>query len=180
MTQYYTGKGDKGTSNTIRGTSISKDSPVFTLLGDLDELNSYLAVSLLHVNDRIIGKDIREIQDQIFSISAFIASFPDEEIITKIRIPGTEMLESEISRMGNELPELRKFVIPGGTAASAHLHVARSIARRTERGLVSYSKEHKLDGKIIKYMNRLSSFLFVSALYANYKEKVGEKNPEYK
>lgn len=178
MTQYYTGKGDKGLSSIIGGVKLSKDDVLFDLLGDLDELNSYLAVSLQYINDREIKKDIDTIQDQLFSISAIVASTYIRKIL-KTKVPSPDVLEEGISRLGKELPELRKFVIPGGSEASSHLHVARSVARRTERRLVSLHKRLRLTDDTIKYMNRLSSYLFVAALYMNHVNKIKEKNPRY-
>lgn len=179
MTTYYTGKGDHGSSNSIGGARLYKDDTLFNILGDMDELNSYIAVSLLYIKEKKIRKDLDLIQDQLFSISAILASTYSNANIKKVRVPGVGTLESEINRLDKELPELRKFVIPGGSKASSYLHVARAIARRVERKLVSFSKKHRLDDGILKYANRLSSFLFVAALYMNHVDKIKEKSPRY-
>lgn len=179
MTLYYTGKGDKGKSGVIGGASLDKDDALFDLVGNIDELNSYIAVCLLHVEDKQIKEDLDIIQDNLFSISAIIANSQNSHEISKIKVPTPELIEKEIARMGEQLPELTKFVMPGGCAASSHLHVARAIARRTERKLVSFAKAHGSDLQLSPYMNRLSSFLFVSALYLNHENKVEERNPKY-
>lgn len=179
MTTYYTGKGDEGSSSPIGGAKLYKDDTLFNILGDIDELNSYIAVSLLYINDKEIRKDLDLVQDQLFSISAILASTYSNADIKKVKVPDVNILESEIARMDKELPPLKKFVIPGGGQAASYLHFARALARRVERKMVSLNKEHKLDDGMLKYANRLSSFLFVAALYANHKEKIKEKNPTY-
>ena len=179
MTVYYTGNGDRGSSGLIGGKSLDKDAVLFDLIGNIDELNSQLALCILHVKDNDIQKDLDTVQDNLFSISAILANSYSQQEISKITIPRFEVLEEEIKRMGGQLPELRKFVIPGGSAASCHLHLARAIARRAERKLVTFNKIRAVDQGISTYMNRLSSFLFVCALYSNHTEKIAEKNPKY-
>ncbi|MGD0510502.1 MAG: cob(I)yrinic acid a,c-diamide adenosyltransferase [Candidatus Micrarchaeaceae archaeon] len=179
MTIYYTGNGDKGKSGLIGGALLDKDDTLFDLIGNIDELNSYIAVCLLHVEDKQIIEDLDLIQDNLFSISAVVANSQNSHEISKVKVPTPELIEKEIARMGADLPELKKFVIPAGCAASSHLHVARAIARRTERNLVRFAKAHGSDLGLSPYMNRLSSFLFVSALYINHTAKVEERNPRY-
>ncbi|MDE1871142.1 MAG: cob(I)yrinic acid a,c-diamide adenosyltransferase [Candidatus Micrarchaeota archaeon] len=179
MTLYYTGRGDGGSSNLIGGPPIAKDDPVFDIIGDMDELNSFIGVAMLYVNDTAIMRDLTTIQDDIFSISAMLANMRGSTSIEKLRVPETKMLEDEMARLGKSLPELRKFVLPGGSRPSSYLHVARAIARRVERRLVAFRKVHELDNGMVKYANRLSSFLFVAALYMNSEESISEKNPEY-
>ncbi len=179
MTIYYTGRGDRGSSSAIGGAKLDKDDMLFDFLGEIDELNSYIAVCLLYANKQPVKRYLDAIQDQLFSISAVIANTSNKRGILKARMPKPDILEEGIAELSKGLPELRKFVIPGGSAGSSHLHVARSIARRAERKLVSLHKKQNLYGDAIKYMNRLSSFLFVAALYMNHIEKTKEKNPKY-
>jgi cob(I)alamin adenosyltransferase len=179
MSTYYTGKGDKGVSSLLGANEISKDDLIFDLLGDIDELNSYIAVCLPYIKDYRIRKDLDLIQDNLFSISAITANINGKAKLKSVKVPNVSILESEIKRLDKHLPQLRKFVIPGGSNASAHLHFARSISRRVERRFVSLQKKNKLNPNILKYMNRLSSFLFVAALYTNHVNRVGEKNPKY-
>lgn len=181
MTVYYTGKGDKGSSTAIGSASINKDDPLFDILGNLDELNSILAVCSCYVADVPTKTSLGIVQDNLFSISAIIAnSYNKTDTVSgKLEVPDTRILEESINEMSKELPELKKFVIPGGCKAASYLHVARSIARKTERRLVSFHKTHNVDERVLAYVNRLSSFLFVAALYLNHKEDVNEKNPTY-
>ena len=81
--------------------------------------------------------------------------------------------------MGGKLPELKKFVLPSGSEGAVHLHMARSIARRSERKIVIVAEKYKLDDSVTAYINRLSSFFFVAALYANFVEGVDEEHPTY-
>lgn len=180
MTTYYTGRGDSGTSNILGGSAMGKDDPVFDAIGEMDELNSFIGISLLYVTDNMIVKDLTEIQDNIFSISAMLANINGSVTIGKLKVPSTEMLEREIARIGATLPELKEFVLPRGGKSASYLHAARAIARRAERKLVSFRKIREFDDGIIKYVNRLSSFLFVAALYVNNSEHVSERNPDYK
>ncbi len=179
MTIFYTGNGDNGSTSAIGGPRTRKDDILFDLLGDIDELNSQLAVCILYINDEKLRESFETIQDNLFSMSAIIANASNGRNLDKVSMPKPDMLESEIKRIGKDLPELKKFIIPGGCAASSHLHVARSVARRTERKLTSFSKDHKINDNAMAYMNRLSSFLFVAALYMNHINKVGESNPRY-
>ncbi len=179
MTVYYTKRGDGGTSSAMGGDLLYKDDILFDILGDMDELNSCIAVSLQYIRKPEIKKDLHLVQDNLFSISAIVANTYATKNIRMVKAPDAAFLEREIARLGRELPELKKFVIPGGSKASSYLHVARSVARRTERKLVALHKKRKLDSNIIRYANRLSSFLFVLALYLNHASRIRERNPEY-
>jgi cob(I)alamin adenosyltransferase len=179
MTIYYTGKGDKGYSSTIGGVRLDKDDLLLDLLGEIDELNSYLAVCQLYANKQPLKKYIDIIQDNLFSMSAVIANTYSKQGIGKAKMPKPDILEEGIAKFSKGLPELKKFVIPGGTISASHLHVARSIARRVERKMVSLNKKQDIYEDAIKYVNRLSSFLFVAALYMNNINGVKEKNPRY-
>ena len=180
MTVYYTGNGDKGSSSIIADKSASKDDIMFDALGDIDELNSCLSVCMLYISDDKLKEDLDTLQDNLFSISALLANIHNKNAEkANVKLPDSVFLENEINRMGKTLPELKNFVMPGGSKASSYLHVARSIARRAERKTVSLSKQYSIDDNVLKYLNRLSSFLFVAALYLNYKNGIEEKNPRY-
>lgn len=157
---WYTGTGDMGKTKVPSIGEVWKDDAIVKALGDLDELNSLLGVvSSLYPE---FSEIIHDIQNDIFSISSEIAGFNmnfDEKKVKK--------LEESINLLGKELEPLRNFVLPGGHIASSFLHLARAVCRRAERSTVSLFKVGKAKEVHIKYLNRLSSLLFVMALVVN-------------
>ncbi|MGI0100304.1 MAG: cob(I)yrinic acid a,c-diamide adenosyltransferase [Candidatus Micrarchaeaceae archaeon] len=180
MSIYYTGNGDKGTSSSIGSGDMSKDDVIFYALGSLDELNSNIGVSLLYVKDSRISGFLRIVQDNIFSIAAIIGDVYNRTSNSAgVKVPDMLFMEEAIEELAGELPELKKFVMPVGSAAASYLHVARAVARRAERDAISLRKRREFSVGIIKYLNRLSSFLFVAALYENSINGRAESNPTY-
>lgn len=179
MTTYYTGKGDSGVSSLGGGSALPKDEIVFSVLGEMDELNSFIGLALLSIKNDLIKHDLQKVQDNLFSISAVFTGSYNNETAGKAKVPDTGRLEQSIEKLSKELPELKKFVVPGGSINSCHLHICRAISRRVERSLVALHRSNNFDESIIKYFNRLSSFLFVAALYENYAIGMKERNPEY-
>ncbi len=183
MSKYYTRSGDDGSTRIISGEKILKDSKIINAIGDVDELNSSIGIAIFYVrDDPQIRSELKGIQNTLFSIGAVLASSlnkmePGKFIVEKEDI---ERLEESIDRMNGKLPELKKFVLPGGSEPSAHLHLSRSLARRAERSIVGAAGEFKIDENVIKYINRLSSYLFVAALYINFVNGIDESNPIYK
>ncbi len=182
MTRFYTRRGDHGI--TIMGSKkLSKDDPLFDALGGLDELNSWLAVCRSSIGNKSkdISKLILAIQETLFIAQAEIAAIGMEQP-TKINVSKekTDELESKIAEMDKAMPEITKFIIPGGSQLSSNLDYARAIARRAERGVRKFDKAKKLRPELIQYINRLSSILFAMARYVNYKSKIKEQNPSYK
>ncbi len=187
MSRYYTGKGDDGTTRIISGDKILKDSKIINAIGDVDELNSSIGVAVFYVREEQIRNELKAVQNALFSIGAILASALNKtQTQFKITDDDVKNLEESIERMNKNLPELTKFVLPGGAEASAHLHLSRSIARRAERSAISATREvdgkdgAKIDQNVIRYLNRLSSFLFVSALYINKINGIDESNPVYR
>ncbi len=177
---YYTRKGDDGTTGLLGKGRFEKSDPVFAAIGDVDELNSAVGLSLYYTRDNIVRSELRKIQNELFVIGANMAS------LRKVKIDGAKLnegaekkLESAIADMERRIPKLKKFVIPGGCEAAVHLHMARSVARRAERNAVAASKKRGMDKNILKYLNRLSSYLFVAALYLNFTEGIKESHPAY-
>lgn len=179
-TIYYTGKGDDGNTGVLSDKRVRKDGILIEAIGNIDELNSAVGVALSHVEGGEVGKQLRSIQNTLFIIGANLASTNGGKIAkAQIKPEALPELEAAIKDIGNGLPELKKFVLPGGSRASAHLHMARAIARRAERSVVSASKEYKVDRDVVAYLNRLSSYLFAAALYVNHEKGVTESNPSY-
>ncbi len=144
--KYYTKVGDNGSTILPNNKKIDKDSEILKIVGGIDELNSLLGIVKTNVDDKYINDIISGIQDRLFNIGAEIImqnSLEQKDFIAK-KISFSEQnlkdLEDKIDDISKKIPELRKFVIPGGSQSAAWLHYARAIARRIERNFVSFSK----------------------------------------
>lgn len=180
MTKYYTGRGDDGTTGIISGKRVSKADKLIEAIGDLDELNSAIGVAMSYIDDQIVVAGLRAVQNDIFVLGANLASTNEQKIDkAQIKPESLSRLEASIRDLGEKAPELKQFVLPGGSRASSHLHLARAMARRAERSVVAAGKEYKVDKAVMAYLNRLSSYLFVAAVYLNAKDKISESHPSY-
>lgn len=163
MSKIYTKTGDKGMTSLVGGTRISKDHLKIETYGTVDELNSWIGV-LRDSPENASRKDIlKEIQDRLFTLGADLAAEPEQ---TKRKIPDLfesdiELLEREMDKMNEEIPPLKAFVLPGGHQSVSFAHVARTVCRRAERHVIRLSKEEEVNPVIIRYLNRLSDYLFV-------------------
>lgn len=168
----YTKTGDKGTTSLIGGTKVSKAHLRIEAYGTVDELNSYLGLCKDLLTDDNSKATLQEIQDRLFTIGAALACDPEKE--TKMKIPDLKeediaLLEKEIDAMDGTLPPMKSFILPGGHPTVAHIHIGRCICRRAERCCVRLEAEqHEVESIIIKYLNRLSDYLFVLARYGAY------------
>jgi cob(I)alamin adenosyltransferase len=159
----YTKTGDKGLTGLIGGTRVAKSHLRIETYGTVDELNSYIGL----VRDQMVNAGrqqiLVEIQDRLFTIGASLASDPEKStrLLPDLSEMDVERLERQMDAMDDELPELRQFVLPGGHPSVSHCHVARCICRRAERLVIRLSEESWVDGMIVKYLNRLSDYLFV-------------------
>lgn len=168
----YTKTGDLGKTSLIGGTKVSKSNLRIESYGTVDELNSFIGLvsdQLTHAHSKII---LKEIQDRLFTIGSSLACDPDKEPLMKIpdlKEADIVLLEKEIDKMNEDLPVMKSFILPGGHIAVSTIHVARCVCRRTERICVSM-QDHDLfvDPLVIKYLNRLSDYLFVLARYAGH------------
>lgn len=181
MTTYYTGHGDEGETGTMGKGRIKKDSKLAVAIGDIDELNSIVGVAIANTPDERINSLLKVIQDRLFMVGAEISASVEGGAKLKFSLKegSTKDLEREIEELGLRLPALKKFVLPGGSLSAAYLHLARSVARRAERSVVALSSENRINPALMQYLNRLSSFFFVAALYMNKKEGIEEFNPTY-
>lgn len=174
----YTKTGDKGTTSLIGGTKVPKSHLRIEAYGTVDELNSYIGLCKDLLEDLEGKKILLEVQDRLFTIGSSLASDPEKE--SKLRIPDlietdVELLEKQIDGMNEKIPEMKSFILPGGHPTISHLHIARCICRRAERCCVRIDEEHPdHDSLIIKYINRLSDYLFVLSRYTAYNLKVAE------
>ena len=139
-------------------------------IGDVDEANSALGIAILHVTNDAQRTMLRNIQNELFDLGADLATpgedFTPSEMTLRITSGQVERLEREIDAMNEALEPLRSFILPGGGAASAHLHLARAIVRRAERMAVAAARDVALNPLALAYINRLSDHLFVLARLA--------------
>lgn len=174
----YTKTGDKGTTSLIGGTKVLKSDLRIEAYGTTDELNSYIGLCKDLIIDGQTQNILQEIQDRLFTIGSSLACDPEKEL--KMKIPDLKeddivLLEKEIDRMNEVLPEMKSFILPGGHPTVSHLHIARCICRRAERCCVRLElEEKKIESIIIKYLNRLSDYLFVLARYTAHQIKAEE------
>ncbi len=183
MTKIYTRTGDDGTTGLIGGRRVAKDSLRIDAYGTVDELNAVLGVTRSYTLPERVDQILQAIQDELFMVGALLA-LPEGDDPGKWEIPlvtdkAVSRLEREIDEIEKQLEPLRKFILPGGSTPGACLHLARTIARRAERGCVALLSEEKLDPQIIRYLNRLSDLLFVLARHVNRGGGLPESHPTF-
>lgn len=174
--KYFSGIGDKGES--IFGNIIlSKSDPIFSALGSLDELNSTIGWCRASSGKvRKVAEILKNIQRQLYIAQAEIASEKFHfKIPKRMEEQHTVELERIILDLGSKIPEINYFIMPGAGELSARLDLARAIARRAEREVIKSKKGVNLE--VIRYLNRLSSLLFVLARFVNFKLKIKENRP---
>jgi cob(I)alamin adenosyltransferase len=161
----YTKKGDTGTTQLIGGTRVSKHHLRIETYGTVDELNSFIGLIRDQQIDQHYKTLLIEIQDRLFTIGSSLASDPEK---SRMKIPDLKeedvtMLENEIDKMNEKLPEMKSFVLPGGHTTVSYCHVARCVCRRAERLVSQLSKKSAgaIEPLVLKYLNRLSDYLFV-------------------
>ena len=159
----YTKTGDKGQTSLIGGTRVLKNHIRIEAYGTVDELNSHIGLIRDQPIDEHSKSVLIEIQDRLFTIGSSLASDPEK---SKMKIPDLKeediaLLEKEIDRMNEALLEMRSFVLPGGHTIVSYCHIARCVCRRAERNTISLSETGFVAETVIKYLNRLSDYLFV-------------------
>ena len=168
----YTKTGDKGTTALFGGTRVPKDHIRIESYGTVDELNSYIGL----IRDQEMNQHYKtiliEIQDRLFTVGAILATPPEKEVMKngELRLQklgiiesDIELLENEIDTMEDSLPQMTHFVLPGGHTTVSYCHIARCVCRRAERLAVHLSHDEPVVDIAIKYLNRLSDYLFVLA-----------------
>ncbi|MHA2022294.1 MAG: cob(I)yrinic acid a,c-diamide adenosyltransferase [Candidatus Thorarchaeota archaeon] len=168
----YTRAGDDGKTDLLSGDRIDKADPRVEAYGSIDELGTFLGVAKVHSSNRI-AEYIHNIQLKLFIINAELATNVDSlesdsplRNMERITSDDIELLEKIADELSEELPLLTNFVIPGGTKASAFLHVCRTVCRRAERRIVQFANSYPVNEELIRYINRLSDLLFVFSRYA--------------
>lgn len=174
----YTKVGDNGTTSLIGGTKVSKSHLRIEAYGTVDELNSYTGLCKDLLTDQPSKKIMQEIQDRLFTMGSSLACDPLKE--PKMKIPDLKeedvvLLEKEMDKMNDLLPPMKNFILPGGHPTLSHLHIARCVCRRAERCCVRLEQENQEVAEIIvKYLNRLSDYLFVLSRFAGHQMNVEE------
>jgi len=173
LSKIYTRTGDDGTTALGSGRRVAKYDLRVECYGTLDETNAAIGLARLHTrSDQALDAMLARIQNDLFDLGAELC-YPDESKDARGRLSVSdaqvERLEGEIDALNRELQPLRSFVLPGGTQAASFLHLARTISRRAERLMVALAARpnEPVSGSALRYINRLSDFLFVAARYAN-------------
>lgn len=165
----YTKTGDAGKTSLIGGTKVPKSHIRIESYGTVDELNSYIGLVNDYLTDEHSKVVLKEIQDRLFTIGSSLACDPDKEPLMKmpdLKETDVVLLENEIDSMNEVLPVMKNFILPGGHLAISTAHVARCVCRRAERICVAMQQaDIFIDPLVIKYINRLSDYLFVLARY---------------
>ena len=168
LTRIYTKGGDKGTTSLGTGKRVPKHDQRVAAFGTVDEANAAIGIARLHTSGDADAA-LARIQNDLFDLGADLCAPEGEGAKERLRITDAqvERLEQEIDAMNEELAPLNSFVLPGGGAASAYLHLARTIARRAERDMTRLAEQGSVNPAAIRYINRLSDHLFVLARYEN-------------
>ncbi len=175
LNKIYTRTGDKGTTGLGTGERVPKHSLRIAAYGTVDETNSVIGVARLHINEpyQAVDSMLHRVQNDLFDLGADLC-VPDtgkDLGYEPLRISADQVkrLEDEIDQLNGDLQPLKSFVLPGGGAAAAHLHVARTVCRRAERLMVELAmhEDEPVSEAALQYVNRLSDFLFVAGRYVN-------------
>ncbi|WP_313215884.1 cob(I)yrinic acid a,c-diamide adenosyltransferase [Soonwooa sp.] len=180
----YTKTGDKGETGLYGGTRISKASSRVESYGNIDELNAFIGVAKSYVTDSRVLEQLKKIQFDLFTVGSEAATPIDKLFLAngKARLPlvisekEIEELENWIDAFEEELEPLQYFILPGGGKAATHFHVARTVCRRAERSMVFLNESEEVRPELIKYLNRLSDYLFVLSRYIS---KIENEPEEY-
>ena len=161
----YTKAGDRGTSTLLGGNIVPKDHPRLEAYGTLDELNSWIGLIRDQLDNGDIRKTLMRIQDRIMVGSTILASEKKDASVTipQLHEKDITFLEREIDRMEQELKPLQSFILPGGHTTVSYCHLARTTCRRAERYSVKFIKSSEQTRILVKYLNRLSDYLFTLA-----------------
>ncbi len=175
----YTRAGDKGQTGLYGPKRVAKDSKRVEAYGTVDELNSCIGVAVSSTDREEVSEGLRWVQGRLFVAGADLAAERvaegQQDRVPRIQKRDTERLEAMIDDLQTKLPRLTSFILPGGSALSANLHLARSVCRRAERTVVSLSKKEEVNPELVPFLNRLSTYLFNAARFGNALEGVKDE-----
>lgn len=163
LNRIYTRTGDDGSTGLVDGSRASKAGFRLTAIGEVDEANSCIGVAIATLGDHPLASDLLMVQNEMFDLGADLAT--PEGIAGALRIVPEQVarIEARIDVMNADLPPLTSFILPGGSAPVASLHVARAVVRRAERAAVALMADAPVNSHAVAYLNRLSDHLFVAA-----------------
>ena len=168
LNKIYTRTGDSGETSLVNGMRVSKHARRPSAFGEIDEANSVIGLARLHcANNAEADAMLARVQNDLFDLGADIATPETDNLALRITASQVSRLESEIDIMNDDLEPLNSFILPGGTAASAWLHLARTVIRRAERHMTGLAAEEVVNQAAMRYVNRLSDHLFVLARRLN-------------
>jgi cob(I)alamin adenosyltransferase len=174
----YTKTGDGGKTSLIGGTKVLKSDLRIDAYGTVDELNSHLGLVSDFCTDDHVKRILKEIQDRLFTIGSELACDPDKKInmpIPDLHESDIELLEKEMDQMDTELPTMKHFILPGGLPSVSFMHIARCVCRRAERTCVNLKETSgRVNPLVIKYLNRLSDYLFMLSRFTLMQNNVPE------
>jgi len=172
----YTKTGDLGETSLLGGTRVLKNNVRIEAYGGVDELNAYIGLLSTYGSVKEQVDVLNEVQDRLFTIGSVLAAEKDcTFIVPDLKETDLELLETQIDTISEKLPVLRQFVLPGGHAEVAMAHVGRTVCRRIERKIVELNQLEVVEVLIIKYLNRLSDYLFVLSRYISFNLDLEEK-----
>ena len=174
LTKIYTRGGDAGETSLGDGSRVSKLDGRIEAFGTVDELNAALGVVLAGDVPDALRRVLVRVQNELFDVGADLSVPAGVEGRLRVEQSMVDRLERDCDRFNAELPELRSFVLPGGTEAAARLHVARTVCRRAERDALRAAADQELGPLVVVYLNRLSDLLFILARAANALAGAGE------
>jgi len=172
----YTRGGDKGKTSLIGGQRVSKDNIRVNAYGTIDELNAAIGVAIAAMTNATMKQELQHIQHTLFDCGADLAN-PEVKEVGMTTSSHVAWLEERIDFYTEQAPPLENFILPGGAPAASHLHVARTIARRAERAIVTLAEIAEVSHITRSYVNRLSDYLFATARFLNLES--GIKEPVY-
>ena len=175
----YTRTGDKGTTGLFGGGRVPKDHLLIRAYGTVDEVNALVGMVRSHLPaDSALDGLLRRLQEELFVLGADLATPLDAKpVVPRITSKHIEQLEDDIDRLTDDLPALKRFILPGGSPAAASLHLARTVSRRAERLTVAAEHELDLSSEALIYLNRLSDLFFTLARAAN--REAGQEDIEW-
>ena len=164
----YTRKGDDGETSLYGARRVKKDDPRIEAYGTIDELNSLLGVVIAESDEKTTTAPLKEIQRLLFVSGADMAAQKSERGVPRIAPSDTARLESMTDELLSKLPSLRNFILPGGSPTGARLQLARTVCRRAERRILTASSAEPINPELLRFFNRLSSYLFNLSRTANW------------
>lgn len=175
----YTRTGDLGTTSLVGGKRVAKDSARLEAYGTVDELNSFIGelMATPGADDQETTSTLIMVQNKLFNVGAYLATDNEENAMTEPTGLGHEvvaMLEERIDSLTDRVPPMHCFVLPGGTLAAAKAQVCRAVCRRAERRVVTLGAQTRVDPVVIRFLNRLSDYLFTLARFLNHKAGVAD------